>query len=82
MGHDLVAPVFISQLQRAGRAFGQLSFVPVGPAKLSPEVGSDAPILAVGRPRSVMSRSSTVSDCSSPEADRHLEAISGGPVTR
>src|SRR5262249_39350675 len=46
-----------------------VSFVPVGPAKLNPEVGSEAPILTDGRPRSVISRRSTVSDCSSPEED-------------
>jgi hypothetical protein len=38
--------------------------VPVGPAKLNPEDGSDAAIFTVGLPRSVISRSSTVSDCS------------------
>ena len=43
-----------------------MSFVPVGPAKLRPETGSEAPILTEGRPRSVMRRSSTVSWVSSP----------------
>src|SRR5262245_9936554 len=38
-----------------------VSFVSVGPAKLKPDWGSDEPILTVGRPRSVIRRSRTVS---------------------
>ena len=42
-----------------------MSFVPVGPAKLRPEAGSEDAIWTEGRPRSVMRRNSTVSASSS-----------------
>src|SRR6266545_1363075 len=46
-----------------------VSLVPVGPARLTPAASSEAPILTDGRPRSVMSRRSTVSGWRSPFAD-------------
>ena len=43
-----------------------VSFVPDGPARLNPAASSDVLILTDGRPRSVISRSNTVSGERSP----------------
>src|SRR5262249_27080990 len=47
-----------------------VSLVPVGPARLNPEAGSDAPSFTEGRPFSVLRRSNTVSAYASPFAER------------